>query len=130
MRHREEPAKGKCRDRGDAGSAEVPVDNMDEYRECAARRLRLAQPATDEAERALLIAMAQGWVEMAKRLERHLPRSADTLAYAGSFEPHKLSSEGSLLLGRALLDLRLFRLDHPPDVKHFTDIGAQTSLRS
>jgi hypothetical protein len=39
----------------------------DDYRDCAAKALNLAQAATDPTDRARLLAIAEAWLELADR---------------------------------------------------------------
>ncbi|SDR57682.1 hypothetical protein SAMN05444161_6682 [Rhizobiales bacterium GAS191] len=63
------------------------MDKANEYRECAAQCIRLARTADDLRDKALLIAMAERWCDLADRvthsaiLEDYAPKSQERPAY-------------------------------------------------
>ncbi|SEF15266.1 hypothetical protein SAMN05444161_9234 [Rhizobiales bacterium GAS191] len=63
------------------------MDKANEYRECAAQCIRLAKVTDDVRDKALLIAMAERWCDLADRathsaiLERAAPNSQERPTY-------------------------------------------------
>jgi hypothetical protein len=62
------------------------MDNVSEYRECAAQCFSLAKRAAQVMDRALLLAMADRWLKLAEQASQSDPRESAELEYR---DPHK-----------------------------------------
>jgi hypothetical protein len=55
------------------------MDNVSEYRECAAQCFRLAERAAQVIDRAVLLAMADRWLKLAEQESQSDPRESAAL---------------------------------------------------